>query len=50
MKIFVKDRVLNGFRVCIENGIYFFVFEVLYYVMELEGYKELKKYFFIYMG
>lgn len=50
MKIFVKDRVLNGLRVCIENGIYPLAFEAPHYAMESEGYKELKKYFYTYMG
>ncbi|EGT4251137.1 TPA: polysaccharide deacetylase family protein [Clostridioides difficile] len=50
MKIFVKDRVLNGLRVCIENGIYPLAFEAPHYAMESEGYKELKKYFSTYMG
>ena len=50
MKIFVKDRVLNGLRVCIENGIYPLAFEAPHYATESEGYKELKKYFSTYMG
>ncbi|EGT3783328.1 TPA: polysaccharide deacetylase family protein [Clostridioides difficile] len=50
MKIFVKDRVLNGLRVCIDNGIYPLAFEAPHYAMESEGYKELKKYFSTYMG
>lgn len=50
MKIFVKDRVLSGLRVCIENGIYPLAFEAPHYAMESEGYKELKKYFSTYMG
>ncbi|CZR77074.1 hypothetical protein CDFC105_50889 [Clostridioides difficile] len=50
MRIFVKDRVLNGLRVCIENGIYPLAFEAPHYAMESEGYKELKKYFSTYMG
>ncbi|HFL2396644.1 TPA: DUF2334 domain-containing protein [Clostridioides difficile] len=50
MKIFLKDRVLNGLRVCIENGIYPLAFEAPHYAMESEGYKELKKYFSTYMG
>ncbi|HFL2579993.1 TPA: DUF2334 domain-containing protein [Clostridioides difficile] len=50
MKIFVKDRVLNGLRVCIENEIYPLAFEAPHYAMESEGYKELKKYFSTYMG
>ncbi|HDN2515319.1 TPA: polysaccharide deacetylase family protein [Clostridioides difficile] len=50
MKIFVKDRVLNGLSVCIENGIYPLAFEAPHYAMESEGYKELKKYFSTYMG
>ncbi|HHQ8846404.1 TPA: DUF2334 domain-containing protein [Clostridioides difficile] len=50
MKIFVKDRVLNGLRVCIENGIYPLAFEAPHYAIESEGYKELKKYFSTYMG
>lgn len=50
VKIFVKDRVLNGLRVCIENGIYPLAFEAPHYAMESEGYKELKKYFSTYMG
>ncbi|EQH27069.1 hypothetical protein QM1_1131 [Clostridioides difficile DA00212] len=50
MKIFVKDRVLNGLRVCIENGIYPLAFEAPHYAMESEGYKELKKYFSTYIG
>ncbi|PBF31343.1 cell wall anchor protein [Clostridioides difficile] len=50
MKIFVKDRVLNGLRVCIENGIYPLAFEAPHYAMESEGYKELNKYFSTYIG
>lgn len=50
MKIFVKDRVLSGLRVCIENGIYPLAFEAPHYAMESDGYKELKKYFSTYMG
>lgn len=48
MKIFVKDRVLNGLRVCIENGIYPLAFEAPHYAMESEGYKELKIFFYLY--
>ncbi|HBG5345604.1 TPA: polysaccharide deacetylase family protein [Clostridioides difficile] len=50
MKIFVKDRVLSGLRICIENAIYPLAFEAPHYAMESEGYKELKKYFSTYMG
>lgn len=50
MKIFVKDRVLSGLRICIENGIYPLAFEAPHYAMESDGYRELKKYFSTYMG
>lgn len=50
MKIFVKDRVLKGLRICIENGIYPLAFEAPHYAIESEGYKELKKYFSTYVG
>lgn len=50
MTIFVKDRVLKGLRVCIENGIYPLAFEAPHYAIESEGYKELKKYFSTYVG
>ncbi len=50
MKIFVKDRVLNGLRVCIENGIYPLAFEAPHYAMESEGYKELKNIFLLIWG
>lgn len=50
MKVFVKDRVLKGLRICIENGIYPLAFEAPHYAIESEGYKELKKYFSTYVG
>lgn len=50
MTIFVKDRVLKGLRICIENGIYPLAFEAPHYAIESEGYKELKKYFSTYVG
>ncbi|NMS90779.1 DUF2334 domain-containing protein, partial [Clostridioides difficile] len=50
MKVFVKDRVLSGLRICIENGIYPLAFEAPHYAIESEGYKELKKYFSTYVG
>lgn len=50
MEVFVKDRVLSGLRICIENGIYPLAFEAPHYAIESEGYKELKKYFSTYVG
>lgn len=50
MKIFVKNRVLSGLRICIENGIYPLAFEAPHYAIESEGYRELKKYFSTYVG
>ncbi|MGX9755256.1 DUF2334 domain-containing protein [Clostridioides difficile] len=50
MTVFVKDRVLKGLRICIENGIYPLAFEAPHYAIESDGYKELKKYFSTYVG
>ncbi len=50
MEVFVKNRVLSGLRICIENGIYPLAFEAPHYAIESEGYKELKKYFSTYVG
>lgn len=50
MKVFVKNRVLSGLRICIENGIYPLAFEAPHYAIESEGYRELKKYFSTYVG
>ncbi|MFL8673997.1 DUF2334 domain-containing protein [Clostridioides sp. GD02404] len=50
MEVFVKNRVLSGLRICIENGIYPLAFEAPHYAIESEGYKELKRYFSTYVG
>ncbi|MDB3083690.1 cell wall anchor protein [Clostridioides difficile] len=50
MEVFVKNRVLSGLRICIENGIYPLAFEAPHYAIESEGYKELKKYCSTYVG
>jgi uncharacterized protein YdaL len=50
MNKYVKNRVLSGVRLCIENGIYPLGFEAPHYAMNAEGYKEIKKYFSTYVG
>lgn len=50
MENYVKDRVLSGLRVCVEQGIYPLAFEAPHYAMDQNGYTELKKYFSTYVG
>ncbi|WGX75591.1 polysaccharide deacetylase family protein [Paraclostridium bifermentans] len=50
MAEYVKDRVLSGLRLCVEQGIYPLAFEAPHYAMNQEGYTELKKYFSTYVG
>lgn len=47
---YIKDRVLSGTRLCIEHKIYPLAYEAPHYAMNMEGYKELKKYFSTYVG
>lgn len=50
INIYVKNRVLSGVRLCVENGIYPLGFEAPHYAMNIDGYKEIKKYFSTYVG
>ena len=50
METYVKNRVLSGLRLCIENNIYPLAFEAPHYAINIDGYKELKKYFSTYVG
>lgn len=50
METYIRDRVLSGLRLCIENGIYPLGFEAPHYAMNIDGYKVLKKYFSTYIG
>ena len=50
IEIYVKDRILSGLRLCINNGIYPLGFEAPHYAMNIHGYKEIKKYFSTYVG
>lgn len=47
---YIKNRVLSGLRLCIENNIYPLAFEAPHYAINIDGYKELKKYFSTYVG
>lgn len=47
---YVKNRVLSGLRLCIENDIYPLAYEAPHYAINIDGYKELKKYFSTYVG
>ncbi len=47
---YVKNRVLSGLRLCIENKIYPLAYEAPHYAINIDGYKELKKYFSTYVG
>lgn len=47
---YVKNRVLSGLRLCIENKIYPLAYEAPHYAINTDGYKELKKYFSTYVG
>lgn len=50
MYTYVKNRFLSGLRLCVENGIYPLAFEAPHYAMNIDGYKEAKKYFSTYVG
>ncbi len=50
MDIYVKNRLLSGLRICVENEIYPLAFEAPHYAMDETGYLELKKYFSTYVG
>ena len=50
METYIRDRVLSGLRLCIENGIYPLGFEAPHYAMNIDGYEVLKKYFSTYVG
>lgn len=50
IETYIRDRVLSGLRLCIENGIYPLGFEAPHYAMNIDGYKVLKKYFSTYVG
>lgn len=50
LDIYIKNRVLSGLRLCIENDIYPLAFESPNYAMNIDGYKEIKKYFSTYIG
>lgn len=47
---YVRDRVIKGIEVCLENGLYPLAFEPPHYAMAQEGYVELKKYFSTVIG
>lgn len=47
---YVRDRVIKGIEVCLENGLYPLAFEPPHYAMAQEGYAELKKYFSTVIG
>lgn len=50
LNIYIKDRLLSGIRICIENDIYPLGFESQKNAMTQEGYKEIKKYISTYIG
>ena len=50
IKTYIKNRVLSGLRLCIENEIYPIAFEASHYAIDENGYKEIKKYFSTYVG
>ncbi|MCH1966762.1 DUF2334 domain-containing protein [Paraclostridium sordellii] len=50
LNIYIKDRLLSGIRMCIENGIYPLGFGSQKNAMIQEGYKEIKKYISTYIG
>lgn len=50
INIYIKNRLLSGLRLCIENDIYPLGFEAQKYAMIQDGYKEIKKYISTYMG
>ena len=50
IKSYVKNRVLSGLRLCIENNIYPLAFEAPHDAINIDGYKEIKKYFSTYVG
>lgn len=47
---YVRDRVIRGIEVCLENGLYPLAFEPPHYAMAQEGYAALKKYFSTVVG
>ncbi|MCR8743997.1 DUF2334 domain-containing protein [Romboutsia lituseburensis] len=50
IKSYIKDRVLRGLRICIENNIYPLAFEAPSGAMDNKGYIEIKKYFSTFIG
>lgn len=46
----IHDKVYEGLRECVENGIYPLGFEAPHYAISSNGYKQLKKYFSTYCG
>lgn len=50
LNTYVKDRLLSGIRICIENDIYPLGFEAQKDAMTQAGYKEIKKYISTYVG
>ncbi|RDY23632.1 DUF2334 domain-containing protein [Romboutsia maritimum] len=50
INLYVKNRILSGLRICIENEIYPIAFQAPNNVINSQGYKELKKYFSTYVG
>lgn len=49
-KSYIKDRLLSGLRICIENNIYPLAFEAPSGAIDNKGYTEIKKYFSTYVG
>lgn len=47
---YIRDRVIKGIEVCLENGLYPLAFIPPHYAMAQEGYAELKKYFSTVIG
>lgn len=50
MERYVYNKVGNGLKECVKNGIYPLGFEAPHYAMNNKGYKEIKKYFSTYVG
>ncbi|WP_195940434.1 DUF2334 domain-containing protein [Romboutsia sp. 1001713B170131_170501_G6] len=50
VNIYIKNRLLSGLRLCIENDIYPLGFEPQKYAITQDGYKEIKKYISTYIG
>ena len=48
--VYIKNRILSGLRLCIENEIYPLAFQAPNDAINSNGYKEIKKYFSTYVG